>query len=123
MKNALSALASLLAFSAMPVSAQAPVEGYIPKKAGISFTASYFDSAEITNLDNSDNSTREITQVDNHLQAPIAVSGDIDKGLWVTQLNLREREFRMQGQDDSKQRLYDMLWAKAARASRSRRCL
>ena len=100
----------LLLTSLLPAMALAN-PSLVPKPAAGSFVLTYFQPAEVTNLDASQNNqaTPEATQLDSHLKLPLGVSGDIENGLWVYSINLREREFRFKNTNSSgKQRLYDI---------------
>lgn len=78
----------------------------VPKPAAGQLTLTYFDAAGVSNLENND---AEIIQLDTHLKLPIASHGDLAQGLWLYQLNFREREFRSRHTDPvQKQRLYDI---------------
>lgn len=77
----------------------------VPKPAAGQLTLTYFDAAGISNRDND----AEIIQLDSHLKLPLASHGDLQQGLWLYQLNFREREFRSRHTDPvQKQRLYDI---------------
>lgn len=85
-------------------------ENYVPTPSAGSLAVTYFDEAAINNLDGPGDDPKA-TQLDTHLKLPLGTKGSIDKGLFLFQFTLREREFRIDKEDsNSKQRLYDIAF-------------
>lgn len=96
--------------SSLSISANADDQpgNFVPKAAAAALQVTYFEPAEITNVNLPGGGKPEATQLDTQLKIPLGVSGDIEQGLLVYQFNFKEREFRIKSNSNDKQRLYSI---------------